>query len=155
MSGRQGNYACYPPHTSEEEMKASCCAAGLQQCVSVAYNTAAGGGCSKRNDDGGWLNTSGFVDYAIKTGHEQPVTGASHLEVVPLVLHTQVVHKLASAKLKQIMCWGARPAGSHLYEPFRYRVSLAIMHLPTLLIRSGFNGLRSLCESCGDLVCHL
>ena len=61
-------------------MKASCCAAGLQQCVSVAYDTAAGGGCSKRNDDGGWLNSSGFVDYAIKTGHEQPVTGAPHLE---------------------------------------------------------------------------
>eukprot|EP01044_Picomonas_judraskeda_P034340 COSAG03_NODE_14191_length_473_cov_0.949198_1_plen_77_part_10 len=31
-----GNYACYPPHTSAEEMKASCCAAGLKQCVSVA-----------------------------------------------------------------------------------------------------------------------
>ena len=86
----QGNYACYPPGTSEEEMKANCCAAGLQHCVSVAYNTAAGGGCSKRNDDGGWLNMSGFVDYAIKTGHEQPVTGASRPESLLSAIHRLV-----------------------------------------------------------------
>ena len=69
-----GNYACYGAHTGAEAMKARCCAAGTEACVSVAVS-AAGGGCAKRNDDGGWLNQTGYVDYRVKAGHAQAVTG--------------------------------------------------------------------------------
>lgn len=70
-----GNFQCYTnTETPLETMKAECCAAGLAQCVSIAHGTGANDvSCSKRNDNAGWVNATGFTNYAITHGHVQPL----------------------------------------------------------------------------------
>ena len=104
-----GNYACYGAHTGAEAMKARCCAAGTEACVSVAVS-AAGGGCAKRNDDGGWLNQTGYVDYRVKAGHAQPVTGPP--KRICADLNDILINPYSNASVRDL--WGRRDLGAHL-----------------------------------------
>jgi alpha-galactosidase len=69
-SSPAGNFECYG-RGGLDQAKANCCAAGLEQCVSV--DESDGSGCSKRNDDGGWVSDPNYTDWVITGGHKGKV----------------------------------------------------------------------------------
>jgi hypothetical protein len=68
-----GNFECFGKGELGQA-KANCCAAGWEQCTSVDVNND-GTGCSKKNDNGGWIENRSFSDWLItgRPGHNSKV----------------------------------------------------------------------------------